>query len=294
MLTLPRILTISLFFSPALIQAAEAWAPGVSRESGWVDFNKNCKDSNNYMADMGMCWAASASNIITWWQDNTLSEKDKENLPSANAWDVFRTVYKDVGGNPNTAYNWWINGLSTDAYGVPSYPDSMDLSQENENKENSFWFEGGFLKDYYDTSLSENKITLTYENKDSYEYSELIVNAIQSGYALSVSVRNSQLAHSYTVWGVGYEITENGYELTKAWITDSDDGTTQLLEKGLLCANKEGAPAVAFDEQFGASWTVVAGMRVSPIPEPSAFGLLAGILALSLAATSRRRKIHSR
>jgi hypothetical protein len=98
MLTLPRLLAISLFFSPALIQAAEAWAPGVSREGGWYDYNKDVINDGP-MADTAMCWAASSSNIISWWQNLNSEKLSETTLPDPDPWTVFRTVYQNIGGD---------------------------------------------------------------------------------------------------------------------------------------------------------------------------------------------------
>lgn len=282
---LPRSLLL-LFLSSVSLHAAEAWAPGVSLESGWIDFNKTCKDPNNYMADMGMCWAASASNVITWWQQQNPEAVKSVTLPSANAWDVFRTVYKDVGGTPSEAYDWWINGLKTDSSG--QYPNHMDLTQET--KETASWYAGGFLKDIYAETAPSTTTYLVSSYNDAYAFSKQIVDALNGGYALSISVFNSGLAHAYTLWGVEYEVTNGQYELTKAWITDSDDGEVKLVEKLLQCVNKGESGYVAFEEQFGATWQYVAGMSTSVIPEPSAFGLLAGMAAFALVGSRRRKR----
>lgn len=58
---------MALIAMTAVTQAAEAWAYGVSREGGWVDFDKDAVNKP-YMDDEGMCWAAAASNVITWWE----------------------------------------------------------------------------------------------------------------------------------------------------------------------------------------------------------------------------------
>ena len=284
---LPRSLLL-LFLSSVSLHAAEAWAPGVSRNDGWIDFNKTCKDSSNYMADMGMCWAASASNVITWWQGQNPDAMKSVTLPSADVWDVFRTVYKDVGGTPSAAYDWWINGRKTDEYGVPKDDGLMDFTQET--KETAFWYDGGFLKGIYAETAPNATTYLISSYNDAYAFSKQIVDALNSGYALSISAFNSGVAHAYTLWGVEYEVNNGQYELTKVWVTDSDDGETKLVEKLLQCVNKGESGYVAFEEQFGATWQYVAGMSTSVIPEPSAFGLLAGMAALALVGSRRRKR----
>lgn len=116
--------------------------------------------------------------------------------------------------------------------------------------------------------------------------------ALNDGYALSISAYDSA-AHAYTLWGVEYEITNDAqYKLTKAWGTDSDDGATKLVEKALVSIDYK-ASAISFNDGEGGvnlTWQYLDAMRTIVVPEPSAFGLIAGTLALALVATSRRRK----
>ena len=275
------------------VQAAEVWAPGVSRDGGWYDYNK-AVINDGAMADTAMCWAASASNVISWWSDRNAASITSSQ-PAADPWEVFRTVYYNVGGTPTQALNWWINGVGTDQYGVPDYPDTMDFSVEG--KDNAEWYNGGFLKGDYDTGKYTTGFPSLLEESSPgqlYAFTGSIVNALTSGYALSISVRNSGLAHAYTLWGVEYHTTDSGnYIITKAWLTDSDDGQDTaweptLVEKAVMCTEKEIGSTVCFDEQFGASWRYVTGMRSEPlIPEPSTAVL--GALALAALAARRRR-----
>ncbi|MBQ5665434.1 MAG: hypothetical protein IIV41_06155, partial [Akkermansia sp.] len=50
--------------SPQLM-ADTLWVPGVNVKSGWIDYEKNEQkgDGDDYL-----CWAASAANIIDYWQ----------------------------------------------------------------------------------------------------------------------------------------------------------------------------------------------------------------------------------
>ena len=292
MLTLPRILAFSLLLHPALIQAAEAWAPGVSREDGWYDYDK-AGINDGPMADTAMCWAASSSNIISWWQNLNSEKLTGTVLPDEDPWTVFRTVYNNIGGTPTNAINWWINGLKTDANGSPIFSEEeLDLSQEDKNKGNVFWFEGGFLKDVYDTS-QHSVLIASNANGSNKNFAKNIVDAINSGYALSISVYNSGVAHSYTLWGVEYD--SETYNISKAWITDSDDkvGTGDaptLIEKNVACTQKGDTFSVHFDENFGAEWRYAAGLWTASIPEPSTFSLIAGIGVLALVASRRSRR----
>lgn len=116
-----------------------------------------------------------------------------------------------------------------------------------------------------------------------------MVKALQDGYALSVTVENSGVAHAYTLRGAEYEITGNGYELTSVWLTDSDDinNSPRLFKQGVVCLYSEkngGTGSVAFNTNMGPQLMSVVGLRVEPvsIPEPATAVLsLSGCSALS-------------
>lgn len=303
---LPLLPTLVVCCLPVISQAAQAWAPGVSSSGGWVDYNKTCTNPNNYMADMGMCWAASASNVITWWQthnadklsvankpENAFNEYETETYKMNSTWDVFRTVYKDDGGVPSTAYGWYIDGL-----GDGSIPESMDLSLELDKEAGtgvypfSLW-EGGFLKNVYDTSDVTLSTYVATFNGNSYDFAREIVNALNGGYALSISTYDGPRAHAYTLWGVEYTESDGNVKLSKAWITNSDDGKEALVEREVIFKDAPGGHSISFTDDtvpgVALAWQRVDGMRIA-IPEPSAFGLLAGMLALAFVGTSRRNR----
>ena len=284
---------VSLIAMTAVAQAAEAWAPGVSREGGWVDFDKD-KVNQPYMDDEGMCWAAAASNVITWWQNHNAELLTSTALPTHNAWDVYRLVYLNIGGVPSNAFNWWINGISRNQYGEPQYGfgsvmDADVYDNYNSGKSDIQWyFDGGFLSDVYSTA--ENPVLLSVGNSDSYALCRKIVDAIESGYALVLSASS----HALTLWGVEYEETDKGTVITKAWVTDSDDYENALVESSEFSV-KSGPDgnAVAMKLPFygdGTSfvYSAISGMRTDIIPEP-ATGTLS-LLALAALVARRRRK----
>lgn len=151
---------------------------------------------------------------------------------------------------------------------------------------------GGFLSKVYDTALYP--ITIATSSNNPYAYSEAVVNALSAGYALTLSVENSGVAHAYTLWGAEYEITAKGYELTGVWLTNSDDieNEPQLFRKDVICTYSEkngGTGSVAFDENMGATFTAVAGLRAEPLSVPEPTTAMLGIAALLGLAVRRRR-----
>ena len=59
--------TLSLFFLFALVpvQAAIYFAHNVSEDSGFINTKKY------WNGDSDLCWAATASNMLQWWQNNS-------------------------------------------------------------------------------------------------------------------------------------------------------------------------------------------------------------------------------
>ena len=129
--------------------------------------------------------------------------------------------------------------------------------------------------------------------------------------------------HAVTLWGVEFdENVEGSPRLTRAWITDSvgragESADALELEEYLAVYGEStsGSSVLSlqrsiYDASTGASTTSVLYVEnvcflscedyrlmnkngeffFTAIPEPSAFGLLAGALALALAGTRRRRR----
>lgn len=297
---------LSLSFLSALLLAApafaaSAWAPGVSIDGGWVDYNKAASEDSVW-GDTSMCWAASASNVISWWVEHNESLLTSTTLPTANPWEVARYLFTNDGGTPTTMFNWWINGVDwTDT--LPGYFDENVYNQKEESiygiAKGSI-FEGGFLKQVYSTTSSA--IVIRSGNSNSYDFARSIVEALESGYALSISVSDSAL-HAFTLWGVEYIETDKGIVLTRAWITDSDDASRTSNQPFLISAD------IAFkaDEDVAENNSIalinlpgltdqsyridtLAGMRTDPaaVPEPATATL--GLVALAGLAMRRRRK----
>ncbi len=278
--------TVALLAGGLAAPAAEVWAPGVSQEEGWYDYHKS-GSNDGVMADTAMCWAASASNVISWWQNLNISSITSSVPQNEEIFDTFRGIYTNGGGKAYYAYEWWVNGNWSAPTG--SGWAGIDKGMPTEY---TAYTNGGFLSKEYDTNAYP--ITIATSSNNPYAYSEAVVNALSSGYALTLSVENSGVAHAYTLWGAEYDITSNGYELTAVWLTNSDDinNEPQLLRKDVICSYSEkngGTGSVAFDENMGATFMAVAGLCTAPvvIPEPTTAVLsLAALLGLAV----RRRR----
>ena len=87
-----------------------AWARGVSQSSGWYDANKNLipEDADDYL-----CYAASAANLIAWWQDGDRAVANEAPAKHEDIWQTFvrNNQTWDEGGNTLSAINWWVSGV---------------------------------------------------------------------------------------------------------------------------------------------------------------------------------------
>lgn len=315
-----RKFTLSAIICPILItlsHAAEVWAPGVSMEGGWYDFNKYTKGgvsngTSDVLKDDGlMCWAVSAANVIAWWQkqNNIKSEYDHNASIIPQGKDVHQTfvaVFNDVGGNPAQAFQWWINGTKNGS--IDYLPQRTNFPDEDESSWTSIdgntyypgpFYDGGFLTStqytstpFYniaadpvtiaDTKLATNGESITLQ-------SSAIVEALEAGYALSLEVTTGTGTtgeHAITLWGVEY--TEAAYgeiKLTKAYITDSDDRYNGIVAatvdpKGYLCEMQIDNVSYKITNANGMRTTVT-------IPEPATVTL--SLLALCGLAARRKR-----
>lgn len=283
------VLSALMMLAPAY--AAQVWAPGVSASGGWVDYDKG-PVNDGVMADTGMCWAASASNVIRWWMNQNNGLTSSAALPQ-DPWTVFRQVYQNIGSTPGYALGWYIDGVRNQ-WGDLTLPGGYDATgfPTVENKENAKWPYGGFLSSMYSTSLHKVYVGSNPDDTDGRTLSLNILDAMESGYALTLSAYseagNFQVAHAITLWGVEYSGEGNDRTITRMWITDSDDGKQQLVEYGI--ASKEAGIAFSSGTMSGALIRYADGMWTDPaaVPEPASATL--SLLALAALAARRRRK----
>ena len=219
---------------------------GVNRETGWYDVNKVGKGENG---DINMCWAASASNIIQWWQDRYVAAG--ETLPAQAVtgagstyelalMEMFHQQWNnDRGGQVAEAVPWYFEGVN---YGVTASPGSQAYPLSG--------CTGGYFKEVWDdiypclyheytymlgmyTNLYVGEFNNYYlwgdgsglMGKERLRYfTQLVVDFVARGIAsltVSLSSNLQTLHHATTIWG--YEIDNTTGLLTRLWITDSDD-----------------------------------------------------------------------
>ena len=83
-----RAVLLSLLLVSTVAQADSVWAPGVRLDGGWVDYDKDRGQAPGN-DDSLMCWAASSSNIITWWQNQQKETAIPKPDYTGSTWDFF-------------------------------------------------------------------------------------------------------------------------------------------------------------------------------------------------------------
>lgn len=227
------------------------FAEGVSINSGWYDVNKKAEGNNG---DINMCWAATSSNIIQWWQDrykeaggtlpagcpDGVGTKHYDNYgPYELAiMEVFHSQWNnEKGGHVEQAVPWYfegvLNGGEYASAGTQAYPltsggyFSSIWSSIKPQMYCGHDSNVGYTTCYNNYYLWGNGSGLVGEERLAY-VTNLIVDAIDRGVAgltISLAANLGSVHHATTLWG--YEIDRATGLLTRLWITDSDDMTTE-------------------------------------------------------------------
>ena len=218
--------------------AKQYWVTGVNKNGGWVDQDKDRTPIyNEYGAgyfnngpdgDGFLCWAASATDIITWWHDlNPGAQAMNPEAPheQGQIWNLFKSNFINNSGSASNGIEWYMNGLTTTANPTPKkpqpspgdyYPDlELDVQHFDIREFDPRYIEDdGELIFYPDYEGVVGDIHLNIAKK--------ITDMIRDGYIISLGISGiTGSKHATTLWGV--ETDEATGLLTKMWITDSDD-----------------------------------------------------------------------
>jgi hypothetical protein len=195
-----RLLAIVLLAVFVVAGMNAAWAAQVDYFNSYLTFGGNYYDAEkmpkNYSQDSLMCWAAAASNVLSYtgWATTSLFQTD----------DIFK-YYQDHwtndGGLMEYGWNWWFSGVNP----MQGQPDWSQVDVPG----------GGFFptrnfSTYYHHQETTN---LALSAIDSY---------LHSGYGVSAGIyTDSGGGHAITIWGYRYNSSNGAY--LGVWITDSDD-----------------------------------------------------------------------
>ena len=299
------------------------WAQNVDETTGWYDVNKTSLEEGHREALM--CYAASASNLIAWWQKIYCERQITSTTPpDVNAiWKKYVSNNKETnkGGFIQAAFNWWISGVYS-----PLNQDGTDWASEDDPIWERFYGSYDDFSSIYAEDGTTPALTLSYpyNPEDQYFYdlhglqqSDLayllsepwvynseepgifdvdFTEIFEDGGGISLSIQSggkTLLSHSITLWGVTYD--EKG-RVAGLWLTDSDDSNDE--KDGLFYADvdineKDGRLFFEDETLYGSDDVFVSGVFVLDsswrmVPEPATATL--SLLALCGLAARRRRK----
>ena len=261
------------------------FADGVTLTSGWYDVNKKAQGNNG---DINMCWAATSSNMIQWFQDRYKAAG--KTLPAGavdgpgvtsytnygpyelELMNVFLTQWDNSrGGHMEQAIPWYFEGVlnggeyaSPGSQAVPKTDGGFWKSIWNDVKANMFCGYGstvGYTTCYNNYYQWGNGTDLLGAERLAY-FTDLVVTAFEHGMAgltISLSANLYSLHHATTLWG--YEIDNATGLLTRVWITDSDDIMTEpktplLNEYSVSIDEGKSEIKLTGNTRYGACWVV--------------------------------------
>ena len=216
--------------SAAVNQAAGAtlWVDGVNQTSGWYDANK--ANPHEQDGDNDLCWAASASNLVAWWQDKYQTPAGVPN-DIDSIWATYKNAAEDdTGGDTHAAVQWWLTGVY-----VPTSDEEADRSMFAQNSISVLpAFEGYYYEEYGEEMMKlrpnyelerweyplENFLCMDYRNTFT---SDNIVSLVMQGCGVGLGLTDdaASFGHAITLWGLEYDSSTNA--ISRMWLTDSDD-----------------------------------------------------------------------
>ena len=261
------------------------FAEGVTLTSGWYDVNKKGAGDNG---DINMCWAATSSNMIQWFQDRYKAAG--KTLPAGavdgpgvtsytnygpyelELMNVFLTQWDNSrGGHMEEAIPWYFEGklnggeyASPGSQAVPKTDGGFWKSIWSDVKANMYCGYGstvGYTICYNNYYQWGNGTDLLGADRLAY-FTDLVVTAFKHGMAgltISLSANLYSLHHATTLWG--YEIDNATRLITRLWLTDSDDLTTEpkqqlLNEYSVSIGDGKSHIELTGNTRYGSVWVV--------------------------------------
>lgn len=222
------------------VQGVTFGTPGDwSTATGWYDANKS------WNGDGLLCWAATSSNLVTWWQE----QNGVANPSLDDTWNEYRSTFKNTGGFIAPGVKWWLDGT-----GTGSGDSELHLRAGVVDPG------GGHYKDQLyggEVQRSDAFSLASIGYGDMVAFSRTLTDYIDRGYGVGVDMLSTTgLGHALTLWGV--ECNEDGL-ITTLYLTDSDDGNTTggvptIRVEPLTVVNRNGRDTLVFT--YSQDWSV--------------------------------------
>lgn len=312
-------LTLLSFASPVVF-GATYFLPGVSMESGWHDAEKQWKDANGIEVDSNMCWAAQAASMTQYWQDwyvkagNKLPDgtptgygasKRSDGIVSCNIFETYKENWSNLGGLAEFGLPWYFSGQPDTEYYTHGYYQQSGWSKLMTSGAGGYFSETHPTADSFFAQEDFYEYTVTDGGTSIQELTQELMRLITVDYSivgLTIDFWNENPmsyygGHAVTLWGFDTDDTTN--LISAIYITDSDDDYYGI-RRYTLETYWDGADIemeTYLSDEFKLKYDVTIdkftalsiAKFVAAVPEPSAFGLFAGVFALVFAGTRRRR-----
>lgn len=315
-----RALFLSLLLAGNLSASTfQLWVEGVSQTSGWIDYEKTRQEDG----DDNICWAASTSNILDYWQSLYITT----GIPTGqDIWNQFKSASANTGGSFISGVQWWLGGdyagmtlLNDDENDPLTLADNRAIFPYEEGEEVAIATDLDSFSGYYWESIPNTYNGQEYANSrqlhladffwgiysyvDKYDFTTALIDCVAGAPPANLAIvdTNGELAHALTLWGMEYTEDEAGNpNLTSIWVTDSDDYAHTLRNIDVFYKSDDGNVYlkdyssnplygdVYIGEAFGLNLEESHSWGLQLIPEPSVTFLSAAMLLLG--ATRRRRK----
>ncbi len=195
-----------------------------STATGWFDANKS------WSGDGLLCWAATSSNLIAWWQSQNPDYREEGDPWGVDeVWDVYKNSFVNDGGIISKGVQWWFDGTgigTTDA----------DLKYKDGHVSDGGYYAEHLYGGKVEVATPANITTLTSkEFNQATTLANTLVKYMRDGYAVGLNFISGKKGHAETLWGIEYN--PDTQLITRLYISDSDDSLKpgiRALSMGVL------------------------------------------------------------
>ena len=233
-----------------LPDAEQHWANGLRFDAsgavtgGYYDVNKTGSGDSN------LCWAAAASNMLAWWQEQGMTATVVPDAPLGTEaiYATFTQSWENSSGVDVYGLIWWLSGDSTSS----GYDDYVDAHYRGDSTTGAY-YEQFYTPQTIAQHTAQVQLadvaaeTLPAAWADIFDASGMIALGIFRSVGTGGSLSGG---HSLTLWG--FETNLDTGRVQEIYVTDSDDNTTALETL-----------AVEYDEQTGYYTVAQDGARLN-------------------------------